>query len=128
MIFEKEQDLTQEKEAINTYVKLNGGSYKKLSAQDIDYKVFDQNKNLYAYAEIKVINTKISDSFPLSISARKILKLIDKRLNPVVIWKCIDGIIYSNPQTITGEISWSKSEVDLEVKYTNKKQFRYVRA
>ena len=77
MIFEKEQDLTQEKEAINTYVKLNGGSYKKLSAQDIDYKLFDQNKNLYAYAEIKVINTKISDSFPLSISARKILKLID---------------------------------------------------
>ena len=30
MIFEKEQDLTQEKEAINSYVKLNGGSYKKL--------------------------------------------------------------------------------------------------
>ena len=39
MIFEKEQDLTQEKEAINTYVKLNGGSYKKLSAQDIDYLI-----------------------------------------------------------------------------------------
>tara|TARA_R110002153_G_scaffold93075_4_gene225523 strand:- start:1145 stop:1531 length:387 start_codon:yes stop_codon:yes gene_type:complete len=128
MIFEKEQDLVKEKAGISMYVNLVGGSFKKLSSQDVDYKLFDHNKNLCAYAEVKVIETKISDSFPLRLSARKVLKLIDKRLNPVIIWKCVDGIIYSNPQEITGEMHWSDKDVDLEVKYTNKKQFRYVRA
>ena len=36
MIFEKEQDLVKEKAGISMYVNLVGGSFKKLSSQDVD--------------------------------------------------------------------------------------------
>jgi hypothetical protein len=45
----------------------------------------------------------------------------------VLIWGCLDGIIYGRPQFINGQVSWSEAEVDLEIKYNNKKEFKYVR-
>ena len=127
MIFENDQDLNRERAAIKTYTDLTKGSYQKLGPNDVDYKLFDKDKNISSYAEVKVLATTIQDSFPLSLSARKVLKLIDKRLNPVLIWGCLDGIIYGRPQFINGQVSWSEPEVDLEIKYNNKKEFKYVR-
>ena len=45
-IFETEQDLIREKKAIETFVKIFGGSFKKLAPLDIDYKVFDKDGTL----------------------------------------------------------------------------------
>ena len=53
MTFETEIDLIREKKAIELFVSIFGGSFKKLDPHDIDYKVFDKDKNLIAYAEVK---------------------------------------------------------------------------
>ena len=126
-MFQENQDIRRKKFAISSYVDLKGGTFKKLGANDVDYKLFDDKGNITSYIEVKVLETTIAHSFPLTLSARKLLKLIDKRLNPVVLWSCGDGIIYGKPYEISGELVWSTKLDDLEVKYNNKKQFRYVR-
>jgi len=52
MISETEEDLRREKKAIETFVKTFGGSYQKLDPFDIDYKIFDRDKKVIAYAEV----------------------------------------------------------------------------
>jgi len=126
-MFEKEQDLKKELYGIICYTKLKGGEYKKLGRNDVDYKLLDKQGNIRGYAEVKVAEASIASCFPLNVPVRMVLKLIDKRLNPVIIWSCRDGIVYGIPQELTGEVKWSKELDDLEIKYNNKKQFKYVR-
>jgi hypothetical protein len=130
MIFETETELAREKKAIELFVSIFEGSYKKLDPQDIDYKVFDKNNNLIAYAEVKGRIRPISSAYPLPVSARKLVKLIDKRLSPVLIWACEDGIIYGKATRLRGEIKWGgKPPLDDEmmVYYDKQKEFKYVR-
>jgi hypothetical protein len=130
MIFETETELAREKKAIELFVSIFEGSYKKLDPQDIDYKVFDKNNNLIAYAEVKGRIRPISSAYPLPVSARKLVKLIDKRLSPVLIWACEDGIIYGKANRLIGEIKWGgKPPLDDEmmVYYDKQKEFKYVR-
>jgi hypothetical protein len=125
MIFESEKDTKLQKNAIQCFVNLFKGDFMRLSHTDVDYKVFDKDKNLIAYADIIVENKSLRDAYPLTIGVRKLLKLSDKRLNPVVIWYCTDGIIYGRVNQISGEIKWTNEE--LTAHYSNKKQFKYVR-
>lgn len=135
MIFETEADLIREKKAIDLFVSIFGGSYLKLDPQDIDYKVFDKDKNLIAYAEVKGRIRTIRDAYPLPVSARKLVKLIDKRLAPVIIWACDDGIIYGTANKLYGEIKWggrpprngSFSDNEMMVYYDKQKTLKYVR-
>ena len=106
MWFESQQDLKREKQAINTFVEKFNGSFKKLDPEDIDYKVFDSKAIHIAYAEVKGRLRMIKDAFPLPVAARKLVKLADKRLNPVMIWACLDGIVYCKVKHIKGNISW----------------------
>ena len=82
MTFETEEDLRRERKAIDTFVKTFGGSYQKLDPLDIDYKIFDKDKKLIAYAEVKGRVRPIRDAYPLPIAIRKLVKLADKRLAP----------------------------------------------
>lgn len=133
--FETEQDLIREKKAIELFVKIFGGSYKKLDPLDIDYKIFDKNGNLIAYAEVKGRIKSMSAAYPLPISAKKIVKLIDKRLIPVIIWSCEDGIIYGIADKLKGEIMWggrtprkdSFNDEELMIYYEKQKDLKYVR-
>ena len=130
MIFETETELAREKKAIELFVSIFEGSYKKLDPQDIDYKVFDKSNNLIAYAEVKGRIRPIRLAYPLPVSARKLVKLIDKRLSPVLIWACEDGIIYGKANRLIGEIKWGgKPPLDDEmmVYYDKQKEFKYVR-
>lgn len=135
MIFEKEEDLIREKKAIETFVKTFGGSYQKLDPFDIDYKIFDENKKIIAYAEVKGRIRIMRDAYPLPISAHKIIKLIDKRLNPVIIWACEDGIIYGRPEKLIGLVKQggrppregAVNDIELMVYYDKQKSFKYVR-
>ena len=104
MRFETENDLTREKRAIQKFVDRFGGSFKKLDPNDVDYRVYDKNNRLIAYAEVKGRYRSLSQAYPLPIAARKVVKLCDKRLNPVVIWACDDGIIYGKPNEIQGDV------------------------
>jgi hypothetical protein len=134
-IFETEEDLRREKKAIETFVKIFGGSFKKLDPMDIDYKVFDKDGKLIAYAEVKGRIRSIRDAYPLPIAMRKIVKLMDKRLNPVVIWACDDGIIYGKPDKLEGLVKWggrapraeSSNDAELMVYYEKQKGMKYVR-
>ena len=135
MIFETKEDLEIEKKAIELFVNMFEGSYKKLDQFDIDYKVFDKDKTLIAYAEVKGLSKIINSAYPLLISARKIVKLADKRLNPIVIWCCQDGIIYGKVDKLVGEIKWggrtprenSYNDTELMIYYDKQSELKYIK-
>lgn len=135
MRFEKKEDLDREKKAIRFFVNMFGGSFKKLDPNDIDFKVFDKDSNLIAYAEVKGRKRMIKDSFPLPISAYKLVKLGSKRLNPVVIWACEDGIIYVKIKDVNGTIRWggrkprdgSCNDQELMVYFNDSEKFKKIR-
>jgi len=135
MRFENKSDLTREKKAIEKFVGIFGGSYKKLGPNDIDYRVFDSSNNLIAYVEVKGRLRALKDAYPLPVAARKIVKLCDKRLNPVMIWACEDGIIYAKVSEIQGSVRWggrkprthSVNDEELMIYYEQQKGFKYVK-
>jgi hypothetical protein len=104
------EEQRREKRAIDLFVSLFNGSYQKLDPNDIDYKVFDQDKNLIAYAEVVSVFRVMREAYPVPIDAKKLIKLADKRLNPVVIWSCEDGIIYCKTNKLDGTIKWEDDE------------------
>jgi hypothetical protein len=134
-IFETEQDLVREKKAITTFVNVFGGSFKKLGPHDVDYKVFDNDGKLIAYAEVKGRLKSMKVSYPLPISLSKMSKLIEKRLNPVLIWACDDGIIYGKVFSLIGEVrlggrpprEGANSDVEMMVYFEKQKELKYVR-
>lgn len=110
MTFETEFDKLRERKAIETFCNVFGGSYKKLGPHDIDFKVFDKDGTHIAYVEVKGRSRPMSTAYPLPISTKKLDKLVNKRLNPVVIWCCDDGIIYGQVYQIIGEIKYGGRE------------------
>jgi hypothetical protein len=74
-------------------------------------------------------------AYPLPIAVRKIMKLSEKRLNPVLIWACEDGIIYAKLNELVGQIKFSgrtpraNSTNDMEIMayYDKQKCLKYVR-
>lgn len=135
MIFETEQDLKREHKAITTFVNTFGGSFQKLDPYDVDYKIFDKEGKLIAYAEVKSRIRTMHDAYPLPIAARKIVKLVDKRLPPVMIWSCEDGIIYGKVDKLKGEVKWgdraplnnSVNDLELMIFYSKQKELKYIR-
>lgn len=135
MIFEVEEDLKKEKVAIKKFVSIFNGSYEKLGPFDIDYKIFNEAKGLIAYAEVKGRVKTMINAYPLPISIKKLVKLSDKRLNPVVIWACEDGIIYGKVNELVGQIKFSGrttramsvNDMELMAYYDKQKAFKYVR-
>ena len=135
MIFETEEDLRREQKAINLFVSTFGGSFKKLDPFDVDYKIFDKDGNLIAYAEVKGRLKPMSTAYPLPVAAKKVVKLTDKRLIPVMIWSCEDGIIYGKVNKLKGEIKWggrtqrenSFNDLELMVFYDKQKDLKYIR-
>ena len=119
------EEQRREKRAIDLFVSLFNGSYQKLDPNDIDYKVFDQDKNLIAYAEVVSVFRVMREAYPVPIDAKKLIKLADKRLNPVVIWSCEDGIIYCKTNKLDGSIKWEEDEFTV---YADKvRAMKYIR-
>ena len=94
MRYETKEDLAREKRAVEKFVALFKGSYKKLGPNDIDFRIFDKDKKIIGYVEVKGKSSTLKNAFPLYVAARKLVQLCDKRLNPVILWACEDGIIY----------------------------------
>ena len=135
MTFETEQDLKREQNAISVFVNTFGGSFQKLDPYDIDYKIFDSQGKLIAYAEVNGRIRTMHNAYPLPVSAKKVVKLADKRLNPVMIWACEDGIIYGQINKLNGVIKWggraprenSFNDDELMIYYGKQKALRYIR-
>lgn len=134
-IFETEEDLKRERRAIEVFVNTFGGSFKKLDPMDVDYRIFDKDNNLIAYAEVKGRIRLMSNAYPLPVAARKVVKLVDKRITPVMIWACEDGIIYGKVDKLIGTLKWggkkpregAANDLELMVYYDKQKEFKYVR-
>lgn len=134
-IFETDQDLIREKKAINTFVSVFNGSFKKLGPQDIDFKVFDKDNTLIAYAEVKGRLKTMKTAYPLPVALSKLSKLIEKRLNPVLIWACDDGIIYGKVFSLVGEVriggrtprEGGNTDIEMMVYFDKQKAMKYVR-
>jgi len=124
MTFDTPEDLRREKKAIELFVNMFSGSYQKLDPQDVDYKVFDKDNKLIAYVEVVSRMKNMSVSYPLPIHAKKLVKLFDKRISPVIIWSCDDGIIYGKANELSGEII---VDTELVVFYDKQKEFKYIR-
>lgn len=134
-IFETEEDLRKEKKAIEAFVKVFGGSYQKLGQFDIDYKIFDKDKKLIAYAEVKGRLKTMKTAYPLPVALSKLSKLIEKRLNPVLIWACDDGIIYGKVFSLVGEVrlggrpprEGATTDIEMMVYFDQQRSLKYVR-
>lgn len=134
-IFETEEDRRREKKAIETFVSLFGGAYKKLDPLDIDYKVFDKDGKLISYVEVKGRIRTIANAYPLCVSVEKLVKLMNKRLNPVIIWACEDGIVYSKVDELVGTIKkggrakreGAYNDIEMMAYYDKQKSMKYVR-
>jgi hypothetical protein len=125
MTFEKE------KRAIDLFVKKFGGSYQKLGATDVGYKIFDSENKHIGYAELTERVRTMYDAYPLPVQVKKLVKLMDKRITSAVIWVCEDGIIYGHVDKIKGEIKWgSKASPltdELMAYYDKQSSLKYVR-
>ena len=104
MRFENQKDIERENKAIEAFLKPFNGTFKKLGRNDIDFIVYDLKGAILAFVEVKGRLRNIDNSFPLPISVKKLTKLLDKKINPVIIWACFDGIIYSEVKDLKGEI------------------------
>ena len=125
MLSKESEELRREKRAIDLFVNIFNGSYQKLDPNDIDYKVFNSEGQLIAYAEVGSRIKTMRDAYPLGVTARKMVKLTDKRLNPVVIWSCEDGIIYAKIQGLVGTVQWVEDEFMMY--FDKQKSFKYIR-
>jgi len=124
MTFDSPEDLRREKKAIELFVSMFNGSYQKLDPQDVDYKVFDKDSKLIAYAEVVGRVRTMTNAYPLPVPAKKLVKLFDKRIPPIIIWSCDDGIIYAKANELRGEVIFDS---ELIVYYKKNKEFKYVR-
>ena len=111
--------------AIKKFVNRFKGSYKKIGINDVDYRVFDASKNLISYAEVVIINKTINTAYPLEVKANNVVRVCNKRLNPVVLWACVDGLIYGKPHEIIGQVSWKDNELILT--YPKQKTLKYLK-
>jgi hypothetical protein len=129
MIFETDTDILREKKAIDLFVSIFKGSYKKLDQFDIDYKVSDDRGQLIAYVEVVGRIRTMKTSYPLPITLSKLNKLIEKRLNPVIVWACDDGIIYAEATKLEGVIKWGglPPRDEMMAYYDKHKTMKYVR-
>ena len=132
MRFEKQTDLQREMKAIKAFVGMFNGSYIKLGQHDIDFTILNQNHTVIGYAEVKGRNRLISDAFPLPIAVRKLVKLTDRKSEPVIIWACLDGIIFVKLKNVTGEIKMggrkpregSVNDIEMMAYYNSNKHFK----
>jgi len=111
--------------AIKKFVERFKGSYKKIGINDVDYRVFDSANNLIAYAEVILLDETINTAYPLEVKANNVVRVCNKRLNPVIIWSCADGLIYGKPNEIIGQVSWKDNELVLT--YPKQKSLRYIK-
>ena len=92
--FENDKDLDRELNAIKIFCEKFKAKYKKLGKYDVDYKV--TRGDSVCHIEFKGRNRYIADAYPLPIAARKLVKLCDKKTEGIIIWGCLDGLIYGN--------------------------------
>jgi len=133
--FENAEDISREIKAIRLFVKPFNGKFQKLDDNDIDFKVFDKDNRLISFVEVKGRLKDLRDAFPLPVAVRKLIKLSDKRVNPVIIWSCNDAIVYSLVKDLVGKIKYSgrkpregsSNDLELMAYFNNDSNFKIIK-
>ena len=122
--------MSVKEKAILKFTERFEGSHKSLGPSDVDYRVYDKQGNLIAFALVIPTDKEIKSCYPLQVSLNNLSKLSLKRLNPVIIWACLDGIMNGKINSISGTVSWqgtSELSSELVVMYPKQKTFNYAR-
>jgi hypothetical protein len=122
--FETKEDLDREIKAIQKYCSMFGCSYEKLGINDIDFKLMS-GMDVIGYVEVKGRLSYLRNAYPLPIAMRKLVKLCDKMLNPIVIWACDDGIIYGDPRELKGIAKFSGRKKQREGSFHDREMMVY---
>lgn len=101
MRFEKEFDIDREGKAIRLFCEKFKATYTKLGDNDIDFCV--KRADSICYVEVKGRNRNLNNAYPLPLAARKMVKLVDKGHQSIVIWDCYDVIIYGNTKDLVSK-------------------------
>jgi hypothetical protein len=124
----------RKQKAIDTFTSTFGGSYQPQSKGDVDYKIIKDGE-LLAYIEVTPRYKAIANAYPLVVPTARIVKLADKRLMPVLLWACDDGIIYAKLKDVEAQIKWGSflphlnlaEHGELMCYYAKQKHFKYIK-
>ena len=96
-----EQERLKQK-GIESFTAVKGWTFRPLDPLDVSYRLFNDNDEVIGYAEVIPLVRPIRMAYPLPFRIDKLVKLIDKRLNPFLVWSCEDGIMYAKAADVTG--------------------------
>jgi hypothetical protein len=131
--FESQKDLDRESKAVKLFCNEYNLTSEKLSPNNIDFKIYKDGKFLF-YLEVKGRMRNLQDCFPLPIAVRKLLKMTDKKQDGVILWACLDGIVFSRVENLKGEIriggrirrEGSANDIELMSYYNNSSNFKFL--
>ena len=89
------------RQAIRLFCEKFKATYTKLGDNDIDFCV--KRADSICYVEVKGRNRNLNNAYPLPLAARKMVKLVDKGHQSIVIWDCYDVIIYGNTKDLVSK-------------------------
>lgn len=112
----------REHKAIERFVSIYKCSFQKLHP-DAVYKITNKGVPV-AYVKVVQRFKNISQAYPLPIDCKSLIKIVDKRLDPIIVWSCDDGIIYTKVANKRGEAIF-KDEV--MIYYDKQDGFKYIR-
>lgn len=123
--------------ACSRYVSLSGGSYEQLSKpsdKTMVIKIYNENKKLFSYGLVVDVPVLIKQQNKnLSLNVKNLLSVSDKRLNPMIIFSCDDGILYLNAMSVIGQCRFVESipgvsySSELTICITDFKPMKYIR-
>ncbi len=116
---------TREGVAVQTIATIFGVIPQRITFDDTDYRLTDKQLVVHGYLEVVPVFKRIYDAYPLPISVKKLSRLFEKRLNPIILWSLDDGIIYAPATTIRGEILVHQKE--LMAYFDKTKEFKYIK-
>tara|TARA_R100001530_G_scaffold136269_1_gene116122 strand:+ start:1014 stop:1436 length:423 start_codon:yes stop_codon:yes gene_type:complete len=129
--FENQKDLERESKAVSLFCKEYGLTFEKLSPNDIDFKIYNKTGFLF-YLEVKGRMKSLSECYPLPIAVRKLIKISDKKENAVILWACLDGVVFSRVENLKGDIriggrkprGGSTNDIEFMAYYNNNNNFK----
>lgn len=101
--------------AIETYCDSMGYGFTVNVNDGVNYKITDGDNMTVGYAIVKARYKSVARANPVFVSARSLFKLIETKLEPVIIWSCNDGILYGDPRKLAGDIVYGDFSHDEEL-------------
>ena len=104
MIFNGDDDKPRQNKAISKFTESFSGSFKRLSPIDVDYRIYNKDGEIIAYAQVICVYDTISKSKQLEVLADKAVRVTNKMMNPIIIWAFDDGIAYIKLKNSEGRV------------------------